>query len=57
MVKILKKGASKKSFQTIMESISTVSKSKGVEVYKYVGKIRLKEDALSIQKQLRDEWQ
>lgn len=57
MVKILKKGATKKKIKTIMESFSKTSNSKGVNVYKYVGKISLKEDALIIQKQFRDEWQ
>ena len=34
----------------------SIMKSKGVDVYKYVGKISLKKDALNIQKELRDEW-
>lgn len=57
MVKILKKGATKKTIKTIIEGISKQSKSKGVNVYKFVGKINLKVDALTVQKQLRDEWQ
>jgi hypothetical protein len=32
-------------------------KLKGVDTLKYCGTIHLKEDALSIQKKLRNEWQ
>ena len=54
MVLVLKKGASKKE----IESIERKLKNKvGIDVMKYCGKIKLKEDPLSIQKSLRDEWQ
>jgi hypothetical protein len=54
MVLILKKGASKKE----IESIEKLLKNKeGIDVMKYCGKIKLKEDALLIQKTLRNEWQ
>ncbi len=36
---------------------SKISKPKGVDTLKYCGTIKLKEDALAIQKKLRDEWQ
>ncbi len=35
---------------------SEISKPKGVNTLKYCGTIQLKEDALVIQKKLRDEW-
>ncbi len=35
---------------------SKISKLKGVNTLKYCGTIQLKEDALVIQKKLRDEW-
>ena len=35
---------------------SKAAKLKGVDTLKYCGSIKLKEDALVIQKKLRDEW-
>jgi hypothetical protein len=53
MVLILKKGASKQKMTAIMKKLQ---KKKGVDTKKYCGSVKLKEDALLIQKQLRDEW-
>lgn len=54
MVLVLKKGASKKE----MDIISSKLKSgKGVNTKKYCGVIKLKDDPLSIQKKMRDEWE
>ena len=52
----LKQGATKKSIQIILEKITKELNQRGVDVYKYCGKINLKKDALEIQKRLRDEW-
>lgn len=57
MVKTIKQGASKKTIKNMLEDLANESKPKGVDVYKYVGKINLKKDALDIQKELRNEWQ
>ena len=54
MVLVLKKGASKREMVSIEKKLKSKS---GVDVMKYCGKIKLKEDALTIQKNLRDEWQ
>lgn len=56
MVIILKQGASKKSVRNLLTDLVKKLEPKGVDVYKYVGKIRLKKDALKIQKEMRDEW-
>jgi len=53
MVLVLKKGASKKEIELLEKKIKHKS---GVEVMKYCGLIKLKEDALTIQKNLRNEW-
>ena len=37
--------------------LKKLRKKKGVNTKKYCGTIKLKEDALLIQKQLRDEWE
>ena len=56
MVMVLKQGATKKSIRAILENLSKELKPKGVDVYKYVGKVSLKRDALIIQRELRNEW-
>lgn len=56
MVTTLKKGASKKSVRKILESLIKNSKTNGIDAYKYCGKINLKKDAVTIQKELRNEW-
>ena len=53
MVLVLKKGASKKQIDSLVKKLKT---SKGVDVSKYCGAIKLKIDALTIQKKLRNEW-
>jgi len=56
MVLVLKQGATKKRIRTILDNLAREIKPKGVDVYKYCGKINLKKDALDIQKDLRNEW-
>ena len=53
MVLVLKKGASKREIQSIQKKLTL---KKGVDLIKYCGKIKLTEDALAIQKKLRNEW-
>jgi hypothetical protein len=55
MVMTIKHGASKKSILNLLKELQTKT-SKGVDMKKYTGKIKLKKDALNIQKDLRDEW-
>jgi hypothetical protein len=57
MTLILKKGASKKDIQQINKKLSEISSGKKLNTKKHSGVIKLKEDALSIQKKLRDEWE
>ena len=57
MVMTIKQGATKKSIKTILESLAKELKPKGMNTYKYVGTVRLKKDALELQKQLRNEWE
>lgn len=56
MVTTLKRGASKKSIKNILDRLAKQFKLKGVDAHKYVGTIKLKKDALSLQRTLRDEW-
>jgi hypothetical protein len=54
MVLVLKKGATKREIESIEKKLKNKS---GIDVMKYCGKIKLREDALEIQKSLRNEWQ
>lgn len=58
MVYILKRGASKKEIETLEKKIYTNKVViTGFNAKKCNGALKLKEDALSIQKKLRDEWE
>lgn len=56
MVNVLKQGATKKNIQLLLRRILQTKELKGIDAYKYCGAIRLKADALSVQKKMRDEW-
>nr|WP_294946569.1 hypothetical protein [uncultured Mucilaginibacter sp.] len=57
MVLVLKEGATKEEIDEI-DNILYKQKSKGgFNAKKYNGIIPLKEDAMAIQKKMRDEWQ
>lgn len=57
MVMTIKQGATKKSIKRLLEGLAKELKPKGVDVYKYVGTISLKKDALKLQRTLRNEWE
>jgi hypothetical protein len=54
MVTIIKKGTDKITIQKAFDSVIT---RKGMDAYKYCGKVKLEKDSLTIQKKLRDEWE
>ena len=54
IVMTINHGATKKSIKNILKNLAKELKPKGVNVYKYVGKISFKKDGLSIQKELRN---
>lgn len=53
MVIVIEQGTSKEKLERLLKKMKT---KKGVNTKKYCGVIKLKEDPLQIQKQLRDEW-
>jgi hypothetical protein len=55
MVLVIKKGASKKELINIEEKLQ--KKNRGFDSDKYNGVIKFKKDGLSIQNDLRDEWE
>lgn len=56
MVIVVKSGDTKKNIKNVLANANKKSSVKGVSVYKFVGKINLTKDALTIQKELRNEW-
>ena len=57
MIAVLKQGSSQSDIKTILEKLWSGRTRKGVDAHKYCGVLKLKQDALKIQKQLRDEWE
>ncbi len=56
MITTLKQGSTQKIIHELLEKFFKKKKSKGVDVTKYCGVLNLDEDAVSLQKQMRDEW-
>ena len=57
MTVVLNKKIEKKEFIAILDSITSKKESKIVNTMKYCGVIKLKKDALAIQKEMRNEWE
>lgn len=57
MVLVLKKGATKKDIQEIEKILYKEKSSGGFNAKKYNGILNLKEDPLTIQKRMRNEWE
>ena len=55
MVLVLKKGASKKEIDSLLKKLVSPNYLSGLDARKYCGIMKLKEDPLAIQKQMRDE--
>lgn len=53
MVIVIKKSDSKK---TIERKLRRLPKEKGFDSYKYLGRVKINEDGLEIQKRLRNGW-
>ncbi|MDB4919990.1 hypothetical protein [Mucilaginibacter sp.] len=57
MVLVLKKGATKKDIEAIEKILYKEKSTGGFNAKKYNGIMNLKQDPLTIQKELRDEWE
>jgi hypothetical protein len=57
MVLVLKKGATKKDIEAIEKILYKEKASGGFNAKKYNGIIHLNDDPLTIQKNLRNEWE
>jgi effector-binding domain-containing protein len=56
MITVIKQGSTEEIIKELLAKLFKKKRSKGIDAYKYCGSLKLKEDALSIQKKLRDEW-
>jgi len=57
MVTTIKRGATKTEIESLFEKlINSSSKNKGFDAHKFCGTVKFNEDAMEIQKRLRDEW-
>ena len=57
MVSVLKSGATRDNMNELLKKLEKRKRLKGVDAKKYCGVLKLKEDALELQKSLRDEWE
>lgn len=57
MTLVLKRGADKKTIREIVDKLFSAQKKNKMDIRKYCGTLRLKEDPMEIQKKLRDEWE
>jgi hypothetical protein len=57
MVTVLKQGSTKENIRLLLKKLDEKRNIRGLDAYKYCGRIDLIEDALVIQKRIRDEWE
>ena len=58
MVTTIKSGASKEEIQSIFSKMEKKREfKKGFNAYEFCGTVKFNEDALEIQKRMRDEWE
>ena len=58
MVTTIKRGATKAEIESAFEQLANrPGKNKGFDAHKFCGTVKFNEDALEIQKRLRDEWE
>jgi hypothetical protein len=57
MTIIIDKNTTKKEFEKQLNVLQKTKKSKGVDLTRHLGVIKLANDALLIQKEIRSEWQ
>ena len=56
MITILKPGSDNKAIRSAWKQVQEQPRRKRLDAYKYCGKVQFKEDALTLQKRWRDEW-
>lgn len=57
MIFVLKRGADEKAMYELIQKLKLWRKERKINILKYCGAIKLEEDPMEIQKQMRDEWE
>ncbi len=57
MVTVLKQGTTKKQIKDLLKHLLSKQENKGLDAHRFCGVIKLKKDAVKIQKELRNEWE
>ena len=57
MVTIIRRGSTKEEIKAKLELLDEDKKQKGIDLKKFCGSIKLKEDPMKLQKQWRNEWE
>ena len=58
MVTTIRRGATKAEIQSVFEKLENISRKRiGFDAHKFCGTVKFNEDAMEIQKRLRDEWE
>lgn len=52
----IKKGADEKAITDLLQKLSSLPTSEGIDAFKFCGIIKLDEDPLTIQTRMRNEW-
>ncbi len=56
MVAVIQQGSDRKAIDVILAKLFKKRKGKGIDAKRYCGVLTLKEDALELQRTMRDEW-
>ncbi len=57
MTILINKNTTKKEFVKLLSSLKKSKKEIGIDLSKHCGVLRLKKDALQIQKEMRNDWE
>jgi hypothetical protein len=57
MITVLKQGSTQAIINELLIKLFEKKQTKGIDAKKYCGVLKLKDDAVKIQKQMRDEWE
>ena len=57
MVTTIKRGSTEKIINDLLKKLFSKGKPKGLDANRYLGVLKIDDDALIVQKKLRDEWE
>ena len=57
MITVIKQGSTQSIINELLIKLFEKKTTKGIDTKKYCGILKMKEDAVKIQKRMRDEWE